>query len=848
MASAAEAIILSSSPTLPMRTPTKSLNNPSKLPLPSPLDQAPRPLPSPSKLPCPTRSRFFPESKTTEMTTQKKRQPAKKKAANSATDEKDVAKIPPKTKKATMESNLAVLGDLEMGSIDSRDNLAKKAPAKKKSAPRTSKKAKEIGNMKLSGKVSKASDASQAKAEEKAEPKSGSKAKASAESAETKEPEDLGPNEASKLDEAMARCRDWTPPKETPQINVSVEEEAPEHRETGGFGSLLSDFNYAGSASDSCDTGLKVDNGGPTKRRRIELVTPRLEMNTNALKLVDPGLQSMITGKTGTKRSTTSTTNKNKPQKSQKKFTTLTARMTAQYASNDVSDSDLMEDILPDISKAKSRRKAKSAVEEPTFIVLSPESAAKALNDQDLIFGTCSQLEREDSPETLRELQQAIRESESLSYSGQTTGYGTPTRLGAGLTGTKNLWGVASRDSSGSLVQAEKKAPFSSKEAPSNVSKVNTRNSRNTSARLDDDWLDLDLDLDTPVSSKDTSKLHQGAPQLAVNEQPPLGTTVPAPAGKKTAEGPASSSQKADTQRPSMPHYAGFTDAELSKQVTAFGFKSVRGRKKMIDLLSKCWESKHGTSGTPAEVQPPAPKNDPRTTELAQKPKPRSKAKTKSTTSSTAKDNPISVSENAFVSPKKQRKPAKGAAPSPQFIDVDEIQDSEEEMFLSPSRVQQRYTPKSCRLSPEPTLDILTNISHESPTKRKPTSKGPATKTARTTRTTKKTTSSAPVAVSDQVTGAIQQSLPDLFTQITKAVRVQPKLSPSSSTTGSRKYPTWHEKILTYDPIILEDLATWLNVEGLRLVDEDREVSSLDVRTWCESKGICCCWKQNATL
>ncbi|KAJ5709275.1 hypothetical protein N7493_010609 [Penicillium malachiteum] len=819
MASAAEAIVLSSSPTLPMRTPTKSSSNPSMLPEPSPLDQAPPPLPSPSKLPGPTRSRFFPESQTTEKTTQKKSQPAKK-AARTAPNEKDASKPPPKNKKATTEPNLAVLGDVEMGSIDSRDNVAKKAPAKKKSGPRTSKKAKDVGNMKLSGKVSKAGDASQAKEGEKTEPKSGSKANASTESVETKEPEDLSLNEALKLDEAMARRRDWTPPKETPQISVSAEDEAPENRETGGFGSLLSDFNYAGSASDSCDTGSKSDNGGPTKRRRIE-------------KLVDPALQSMITG---TKRSTTSTTTKKKPQKSQKKFTTLTARMTAQYTSNEVSDSDLMEDIVPDISKAKSRRKAKSVAEEPSFIVLSPEAATKALNDQDLIFGTCSQLEREDSPETLRELQQAIRESESLSYGGQTTGYSTPTRLGAGFTGTKNLWGVASRDSTGSLVQAEKKAP-----APSNLSKTDARNPSNTSARLDDDWLDVDLD--TPVSSKDTSKLHQGAPQPPVNEQPPLGTTVPvpAPAGKKTAGASASSSQQADSQRLSMPHYTGFTDAELSKQVTAFGFKSVRGRKKMIDLLQKCWESKHGISGIPAEVQAPAPKNDPRKTEPAQKPNPKSKAKAKSTASSTAKDNLIPASENAVVSPKKQRKPVKAPTPSPSFIDVDEIQDSEEDIFLPPSRVQQRYTPKSRRLSPEPTLEILTSMSHESPTKRKTTSK------SQTTKTTKKKTSSAAVVATDQAATSTQQSLPDILAQITKAVRAQPKLSPSSSSTGSRKYPTWHEKILTYDPIILEDLATWLNVEGLRLVDEDREVSSLDVRTWCESKGICCCWKQNAT-
>ena len=58
-----------------------------------------------------------------------------------------------------------------------------------------------------------------------------------------------------------------------------------------------------------------------------------------------------------------------------------------------------------------------------------------------------------------------------------------------------------------------------------------------------------------------------------------------------------------------------------------------------------------------------------------------------------------------------------------------------------------------------------------------------------------------------------------------------------------QKSPTWHQKILMYDPIVLEDLTVWLNTEGLNLVNEDREVSPLEVRDWCESKGVCCLWK-----
>lgn len=56
---------------------------------------------------------------------------------------------------------------------------------------------------------------------------------------------------------------------------------------------------------------------------------------------------------------------------------------------------------------------------------------------------------------------------------------------------------------------------------------------------------------------------------------------------------------------------------------------------------------------------------------------------------------------------------------------------------------------------------------------------------------------------------------------------------------GSGK-DSWSFRILMYDPIVLEDLARWLNTEGLRKVGIDEEANLSIVRGWCEGQGICC--------
>jgi len=157
-------------------------------------------------------------------------------------------------------------------------------------------------------------------------------------------------------------------------------------------------------------------------------------------------------------------------------------------------------------------------------------------------------------------------------------------------------------------------------------------------------------------------------------------------------------------------------------------------------------------------------------------------------------------------------------------------------VFLSPSQVQKRYTEIfSNRSSQVSSLEILTKDRPQTPSKSN-------TAVSKYSRVTKSTSSGAATKTQTAQT-AERTSLLDISIQITKAVRAQPKhLKPSNS----RSRPTWHEKILMYDPIVLEDFTSWLNVEGLGLVGEDREIGTAAVREWCEAKGICCCWKKNA--
>lgn len=173
--------------------------------------------------------------------------------------------------------------------------------------------------------------------------------------------------------------------------------------------------------------------------------------------------------------------------------------------------------------------------------------------------------------------------------------------------------------------------------------------------------------------------------------------------------------------------------------------------------------------------------------------------------------------------PKGKAAAASRQAASSSFVDIDEISDSDSAPTPSPPR-------RSLAMSP---LKLT---------------RAPATAIAAASKVLKPDSPEWP--------GILQ----DLFPRITAAIKTTPRSNDAASG------PSWHEKILLYDPIVLEDLTAWLNVQGLRIIVsrhvptekgrkkkkagellmqmQNEELKAWMVQKWCEEKSICCLWRE----
>ncbi|KAL3247499.1 hypothetical protein ABHI18_012370, partial [Aspergillus niger] len=225
---------------------------------------------------------------------------------------------------------------------------------------------------------------------------------------------------------------------------------------------------------------------------------------------------------------------------------------------------------------------------------------------------------------------------------------------------------------------------------------------------------------------------------------------------------------------------------------------------------------------TPAEpASAPDPGNKPKGKGTTRKTTTKAKAKTQPSTSSKSTTEAVSTTKSSSNPNSNTTTTTSVPKPPPSYANVEEIEDSEEDSdpipitFLSPSRL----LPQTLQTNHKP--------AHTLPTSNIPSSPN------RTTSTSIPKEPEPPAIL-----------LP-LTEQITKAVRAQSAARPASTNTNKThtRKQTWHEKILMYDPIPLEEFTTWLNTEGLGLVNEDREVGAGFVRRWCESKGVVCCYR-----
>ncbi|KAB8225238.1 structure-specific endonuclease subunit slx4 [Aspergillus novoparasiticus] len=819
MSAAADVIVLSSSPDrIPNGPPVLPAHDPAKLFDLSPPSASPSPVRSPSELfQLPTRSRFF-ELETPSRNKENKtpKEPPVRKANTTSKSKSASSEDKPKRRgrKPASESQTVSSGS-GLAGLAQESAPKKTAGARKRRVGSEGKRGKAT-NKTITGRVAKSGNVQVNPPQEKI--------------MDVSTPNALSPtkpasgivnleNDGLQLETAMKRRIDWTPTKDTTARTVESSQQEVAEANPQSFSSLLSEYGFNDVSSAQSDVRNFGDDG-PTKRRRIELVDSRL---FGSSKSASHDIDDMNLTEDSQQKQPEP---KQKPKKQTKKFTTLTARVTASYLNDSHRGSDSsgketttsQENAATSRTKgSKSKGKATSKHKEPEFIVLSPEAAAKSLENQELIFGTCSQLEREDSPTSLKELQAAISESERYAVA-------EPSPLGSTLCATptsrfttaRGLWSVAARDLEGSLIRQTEVVDLV--DTPESAKMTNSTNdSRNEKALDDAATVTLREPFDLPQSEPPRLKAIPAA-----NKDPSPAPGMPTMKASDKLKGTTSQHSK---PQPKMPNYSGFTDARLSRQVASYGFKPVKNRNTMIELLQKCWESKHG-KGTTFETQagsqttsteptpdltssePKTSQKQPRKITTSRKTTAKSKTNPDSNPPPKTKSRQTPSSSDTIKTPSTQSKPTQ-PPPTKSFINVEEIEDSEEETLPSPFRVQNRYTPPP----PETRQALPVSKTLYSPSRSKP-------------RTTKSTTINSET---------LNQKQPDLADQIFRAMHAQPAGTPSR--------PSWHEKILMYDPIILEDFATWLNTEGLGLVGEDREVGAAFLRKWCESRGICCCYR-----
>ncbi|KAF2257793.1 hypothetical protein CC78DRAFT_622335 [Lojkania enalia] len=612
------------------------------------------------------------------------------------------------------------------------------------------------------------------------------------------------------LDEALARRRDWTPPRETIAQEVCTASPFKDSAIQGTFTHMLSNFAYAHEDQTSTvSRAANTEDCAALKRQRVELVAVsrnrKISRSSSPTKVVAP----------------------------KKKARTITDLVTGQYAPKDAvvapsvvaseffSPQTVMKVPLKDISSSttsnatlgasRKRSNSKSSTKKtpklkkvsaniavkPKMVaekLLSPASAALRLSRQDILFGTSSQLALEGSPTMIREMQRAVRASEeeaealpSATLFSDNASSHPWQRLGK-VKGKRDLWAVSARDEDGHLLNKQ-----------------------------DDVYIpepDRTQDLPVPLPMDGACDMLETSFADIANFQPPpvtISSDLPTPPNTVSEEVPKD---------------------QLSPAMKAESFEDIDGY-----LNDGPPQSTQQTKHSFLDIDDFSPSPDP--------PLEQSLATTTSTCSprkrrgrplKSQRPIPPRLQSNASVlgptTPTKQGR----------FTDIEEIQDSEDDEALSPTPPRILHSPPALTLvSPE----FVPPLPTEDPVE-----------------IFRVATSQLPWAeIKDQI-----------FRRITQAVQNLPP-------TANPAQPSWHEKILMYDPIILEDFTGYLNSqtairtwkratqkqikawnkvlkandkEIMQVEDDENEALVVEkeleiwmVQGWCQDMSICCILRKN---
>ncbi|PGG95757.1 hypothetical protein AJ79_09885 [Helicocarpus griseus UAMH5409] len=634
------------------------------------------------------------------------------------------------------------------------------------------------------------------------------------------------------LEQATKRRLDWTPTKDIaiPIVNLVEDNSSPYGESSTGIsraGTLFSTYGYNGAVGALDGSKAEDVHDAPTTKRPMELLKIQSSKGISS---------SSEISEISTAEEKSNLSKKQRGKASQKsKLKTITSYATAKYSvADETADLDIVGDVLPGQSKIKSSTKGTSGTkratsgkksttskekeEPPTFKVVPPLEAFKSFGRQEFLFGTSSQLENGDF-ENQEEATQSTScppndPFTSLSLSSSESRHSGPsqTSIGSGLfglSGSKNLWSASARDLSGAVLEVDKLDLTDTLAEPTKGKPVAQGPPSQNVVIIDDIGENTPTEIDPSSVVKHNKVLLEDdvlQKDTAETNAMEAASNIPPSPSKGSAE-------RAVEEKPA---FGGFTTSELAKKVAAYGFKPIKSRGKMISLLEKCWEnqtkSNSESKSTQGDSEVQSYNSDRTNSSGSQTQRALITCKTnarfpnaKPAKPSAEHTVPNGLSETASKSGTKRT-----VSPAA-LVDSDQVDDPVEVIIPS---------------SPIPD-------SHEDLTDLTP----------RAQRTKPEISPATPVTIRSKKpsnSGLVSTAPPSLSKQITEAIIAQPRLRAFNGV----KQPTWHEKILMFDPIQLEDLAAWLNTDGFGRIGEDREVGPGIVRDWCESKGVCCVWKK----
>ncbi|KAH6055083.1 structure-specific endonuclease subunit SLX4 [Parastagonospora nodorum] len=658
------------------------------------------------------------------------------------------------------------------------------------------------------------------------------------------------------LDEAVSRRRDWTPPRDTAIPSPFTDSVGKENKQiepdadNGGFTHMISNFAYAQAlpaqvASTVADSATGTM--AATKRRRIELLDV-------------PGNQTT---------SRNSSPEKGKAPKKKPRTITDIATEQYQHRAAQLDQSDVASDFfqshtavtkvplndasLPNGdaptkkpprkrstskpasekekvgSKARSKKASTKAAAKPKHIaekLLSPGSALMRMNKQDILFGTSSQLALEEPPTLVRQLQHALKESEveaDLSSNGMIAPPPRWPKLDK-VVGKRSLWDASSRDVEGGMLE-----------------------------HMEDVYIpEFDRTQDFPLLMDGTNDQPDGAPPSFAD----IDDFEPAPPVIISSDGPTPPPTTSRTsQRKANDEPDHVMEGPVFEDIDDFDFQpppsnqNVEFQDSFADDDEILHTSVQSSTHPPPRLRPPAT-SDPMN---GSSKKPRgcpAKSQSAIATSGSpavAKEPKRTKGKEVKSAPAPPTTPAKGSG---RFIDIDEILDSDDEALQA--------------LSPTPPR--IHNFENSQPLPLYSVSPTRAKKPKADSSVDSKI---VPVHIIPTAHLEWLNLKNSIFPSITSHIRSLPSTRDPSK-------PSWHEKILMYDPIVLEDFTAYLNAKtslrtwrratkiqskawnkaqksigaqeigvvegGGNVLAVEKELEAWQVQSWCESMSVCCIW------